>query len=155
MSRGVGGGTVCGHSLTHTHTHSYCFQSSYFPTLLTRGYHIPANSTAIQFTGSVGGNEVSFALGGILSEANLLPFVLRTPECGGDGDDSSKTVAIVAAVVLGVLAVAFALATLVMYGRYKSALERKRDEHMSLIGGGGDCAGLLGASREGAQRVRA
>lgn len=52
----------------------YCYSGLYIPTLLTRGFQFPADTTTITFTGSIGGTALNWALGSMISEAALLPW---------------------------------------------------------------------------------
>jgi hypothetical protein len=46
----------------------------YIVTLLRDGYHFDENARDIIFTSKINGNDVGWALGAMLYEANLLPF---------------------------------------------------------------------------------
>lgn len=51
----------------------FCFYAAYSTALLQDGYGFPGTSRAITFSNKVDGTDMSWALGAILFEANLLP----------------------------------------------------------------------------------
>lgn len=57
----------------------YCFYAAYATALLRDGYGFTNGSRAITFTNQVGGTDLSWALGAILFEANLLPARFDPP----------------------------------------------------------------------------
>jgi apyrase len=57
----------------------YCFTGAYFGELLTKGYGFSPESTTLTVQSSIGDIELSWALGGMIYEASLLPFGPTAP----------------------------------------------------------------------------
>ena len=95
---------------------SACVLGTFFVSLLADAYHIPETTGAIRFTNATASDQTfGWALGAMLFEQNLLPWIIPPPAAAAAASTNSLTYVLLACLVLAL----FGWAASVMYYRKK------------------------------------
>jgi len=89
---------------------TYCASSVYMFALLQTGFGFPMDTTSLRFQDEVANNEIGWALGAMLVEANMLPWNLDLEQLCDDDEEEGTVVALsVALAVMSLSTVLFSV----------------------------------------------